>query len=323
MTFSKVVLPEPFGPISPTISPCLHARLTPSSAFTPPNASATSSTAQQRRSRGRILSARGAQYGGGGGCRRSRERGAAMPSEQKQPQPFECADQSVGSQDQHRQSHGAVRDHVIIFENPKPFAQVHDQASRPRWRQRSGCGRRSRSWSGRSPSARDRDSPATRRGSRAPSVRRRRRHRRRSEQRRRTAARRCSSPATRQLRGFPASDDRPAREARASPDRRAGSRRRRCPTRTTGPSGDRQLSKPGSSIARNAGEAIGAAGHVAPLDGEQQHDEPDAERGKGEIMLLQFEHRRGDDHGQQAPGRQSIAETSSGTESRTGWPGFR
>ena len=49
--------------------------------------------------------------------------------------------------------------------------------------------------------------------------------------------------------------------------------------------------KPGNLDRRNAGETIGAAGHVAPLDGEQQHDEADAERGEGKIVLLELEHR--------------------------------
>ena len=46
--FRSVVFPEPFGPIKPTISPGLQRNVTPSSAFTPLNATVTSSAARAR-----------------------------------------------------------------------------------------------------------------------------------------------------------------------------------------------------------------------------------------------------------------------------------
>src|SRR5437879_2106106 len=42
MTLTMLVLPEPFGPTSPNISPCPISKLTPLSARNPPNASAMS-----------------------------------------------------------------------------------------------------------------------------------------------------------------------------------------------------------------------------------------------------------------------------------------
>src|SRR5260370_41626857 len=42
MTLTMLVLPEPFGPTSPNISPCPISKLTPLSARSPPNASSMS-----------------------------------------------------------------------------------------------------------------------------------------------------------------------------------------------------------------------------------------------------------------------------------------
>ena len=51
---------------------------------------------------------------------------------------------------------------------------------------------------------------------------------------------------------------------------------------------------------RNAGEPVGAAGHVAPLNGEQQHDQSNAERGQRKVMLLELENRHRNDDGQKS-----------------------
>src|ERR1700677_623540 len=50
---------------------------------------------------------------------------------------------------------------------------------------------------------------------------------------------------------------------------------------------------------RDAGEPVGAAGDVTPLDGKQQHDEADPERCQRKIVFLEFENRNCNDNRQE------------------------
>jgi hypothetical protein len=57
--------------------------------------------------------------------------------------------------------------------------------------------------------------------------------------------------------------------------------------------------EPEERRSRHARQAVGAAGHLLPLHGDQHHDQADAERGQREIVLLQLQHRHADDQREQ------------------------
>ena len=76
--------------------------------------------------------------------------------------------------------------------------------------------------------------------------------------------------------------------------------------------------KAGEFDRRDPRQTISAAGDIAPLDGEQLHDEPDTQSRQREIVLFKFEHRYGDDDGEQhrTRGRQREGHQKAGPEMR-------
>ena len=231
-------------------------------------------------------------------CGRHCPRWRAIGSEQERPQTLHCPDKPVRRQDQHGERGGSVSDHVIVFEHPETLAQINDQAGA-----QYGTG--------------DLGASADHRHGQTGH------HQREIEILRRDDVdhmrhQRAGGAAI----GGTEDESAEPQFGDVQAQRRGGlavfahemvglaveSASHLIGDQTA--DGDNAPHEPqdraavGNGEARqldggNAGEAVGAAGDVAPLDGKQQHDEADTERGKRKIVFFKLEHRHRDDHGQQ------------------------